>query len=109
MAQYTVDSFIVELGFSEKVIKGLQRVEKMSMQAAQRIERNMNKAFDVKPNKSSQEALNRIVKNAQSASGRINKALNSSLNLDSQGVKSLKRLETQAKKTAKGINKSLKD
>lgn len=109
MAQYTVDSFIVELGFSEKVIKGLQRVEKMSMQAAQRIERNMNKAFDVKPNKSSQEALNRIVKNAQSASGRINKALNSSLNLDSQGVKSLKKLETQAKKTAKGINKSLKD
>ena len=84
MAQYTVDSFIVELGFSEKVIKGLQRVEKMSMQAAQRIERNINKAFDVKPNKSSQEALNRIVKNAQSASGRINKALNSSLNLDSQ-------------------------
>lgn len=109
MAQYTVDSFIVELGFSEKVIKGLQRVEKMSMQAAQRIERNMNKAFDVKPNKSSQEALNRIVKNAQSASGRINKALNSSLNLDSQGVKSLKKLETQAKKTAKGINKSLRD
>ena len=109
MAQYTVDSFIVELGFSEKVIKGLQRVEKMSMQAAQRIERNINKAFDVKPNKSSQEALNRIVKNAQSASGRINKALNSSFNLDSQGVKSLKKLETQAKKTAKGINKSLKD
>lgn len=109
MAQYTVDSFIVELGFSEKVVKGLQRVEKMSMQAAQRIERNINKAFDVKPNKSSQEALNRIVKNAQSASGRINKALNSSLNLDSQGVKSLKRLETQAKKTAKGINKSLRD
>ena len=109
MAQYTVDSFIVELGFSEKVIKGLQRVEKMSMQAAQRIERNINKAFDVKPNKSSQEALNIIVKNAQSASCRINKALNSSLNLDSQGVKSLKRLENQAKKTAKGINKSLRD
>ena len=104
MAQYTVDSFIVELGFSEKVVKGLQRVEKMAMQSAQRIERNINKAFDVKPNKSSQEALNRIVKNAQTASGRINKALNNSLNLDSQGVKSLKRLETQGRKTAKGIN-----
>ncbi len=61
MAQYTADSFIVNL-VSGKVIKGLQRVEKMSMQAAQRIERNINKAFDVKPNKSSQEALNRIVK-----------------------------------------------
>ena len=108
MAQYTVDSFIVELGFSEKVVKGLQRVEKMAMQSAQRIERNINKAFDVKPNKSSQEALNRLVKNAQTASGRINKSLNNALNLDSQGVKSLRKLETQGKKTAKEINKALK-
>nr|HAU5726722.1 hypothetical protein [Citrobacter freundii] len=108
MAQYTVDSFIVELGFSEKVVKGLQRVEKMAMQSAQRIEKNINKAFDVKPNKSSQEALNRLVKNAQTASGRINKSLNKSLNLDSQGVKSLRKLETQGKKTAKEINKALR-
>nr|DAJ98443.1 MAG TPA: tail tape measure [Caudoviricetes sp.] len=108
MAQYTVDSFIVELGFSEKVVKGLQRVEKMAMQSAQRIERNLNKAFAVKPNKNSQEALNRLVKNAQTASGRINKALNNSLNLDSQGAKSLKKLETQGKKTAKEINKALR-
>lgn len=108
MAQYTVDSFIVELGFSEKVVKGLQRVEKMAMQSAQRIERNINKAFDVKPNKSSQDALNRLVKNAQTASGRINKSLNNAMNLDSQGVKSLRRLETQGKKTAKEINKALR-
>lgn len=108
MAQYTVDSFIVELGFSEKVVKGLQRVEKMAMQSAQRIERNINKAFDVKPNRSSQDALNRLVKNAQTASGRINKSLNNAMNLDSQGVKSLRRLETQGKKTAKEINKALR-
>lgn len=108
MAQHTVDSFIVELGFSEKVIKGLQRVEKMAMQSAQRIERNINKAFDVKPNRSSQDALNRLVKNAQTASGRINKSLNNAMNLDSQGVKSLRRLETQGKKTAKEINKALR-
>lgn len=108
MAQYTVDSFIVELGFSEKVVKGLQRVEKMAMQSAQRIERNINKAFDVKTNKSSQDALNRLVKNAQTASGRINKSLNNAMNLDSQGVKSLRKLETQGKKTAKEINKALR-
>ena len=108
MAQYTVDSFIVELGFSEKVVKGLQRVEKMAMQSAQRIERNINKAFDVKPNKSSQDALNRLVKNAQTASGRINKSLNNAMNLDSQGIKSLRKLETQGKKTAKEINKALR-
>ncbi|HFN4653037.1 TPA: tape measure protein [Escherichia coli] len=47
MAQFKVDSFIVELGFSESVIKGLQRVEKAALQSAQRIERNLNRAFKV--------------------------------------------------------------
>ncbi|EFO4477883.1 tape measure protein [Escherichia coli] len=47
MAQFKVDSFIVELGFSENVIKGLQRVEKAALQSAQRIERNLNRAFKV--------------------------------------------------------------
>lgn len=108
MADHKVDSFIVELGFSEKVIKGLERVEKAAMQSATRIERRLNKAFDIKPNKSHQETLNRIVKNAQSASGKINKALNSSLKFDSQGARSLKRLETQGKKTAREINKALR-
>lgn len=47
MNKFTVDSFIVELGFSENVIKGLQRVEKAALQSAQRIERNLNRAFKV--------------------------------------------------------------
>ncbi|MBF5977637.1 tape measure protein [Escherichia coli] len=47
MAQFKVDSFIVELGFSENIIKGLQRVEKAALQSAQRIERNLNRAFKV--------------------------------------------------------------
>ncbi|EHX8232087.1 tape measure protein [Escherichia coli] len=47
MAQFKVDSFIVELGFSENVIKGLQRVEKAALQSAQRIERNLNRTFKV--------------------------------------------------------------
>lgn len=47
MAQFKVDSFIVELSFSEKVVKGLQRVEKAALQSAQRIERNLNRALKV--------------------------------------------------------------
>ncbi|EES0719793.1 tape measure protein [Escherichia coli] len=47
MSKFTVDSFIVELGFSENVIKGLQRVENAALQSAQRIERNLNRAFKV--------------------------------------------------------------
>ncbi|EEV7650933.1 tape measure protein [Escherichia coli] len=47
MAQFKVDSFIVELSFNENVVKGLQRVEKAALQSAQRIERNLNRAFKV--------------------------------------------------------------
>ena len=47
MSKFTVDSFIVELGFNENVIKGLQRVEKAALQSAQRIERNLNRALKV--------------------------------------------------------------
>nr|EIJ2735502.1 tape measure protein [Escherichia coli] len=47
MSKFTVDSFIVELGFNENVVKGLQRVEKAALQSAQRIERNLNRAFKV--------------------------------------------------------------
>lgn len=47
MSKFTVDSFIVELGFNENVIKGLQRVEKAALQSAQKIERNLNRAFKV--------------------------------------------------------------
>ncbi|HBK0871130.1 TPA: tape measure protein [Escherichia coli] len=45
--KFTVDSFIVELSFSENVIKGLQRVEKAALQSAQRIEKNLNKGFRI--------------------------------------------------------------
>ncbi|HIB0982747.1 TPA: tape measure protein [Escherichia coli] len=47
MSKFTVDSFIVELGFSENVVKGLQRVEKAALQSAQRIEKNLNKSFRI--------------------------------------------------------------
>ncbi|EIH0942583.1 tape measure protein [Escherichia coli] len=47
MSKFTVDSFIVELSFSENVVKGLQRVEKAALQSAQRIEKNLNKGFRI--------------------------------------------------------------
>ncbi|EMG4897204.1 tape measure protein [Escherichia coli] len=47
MSKFTVDSFIVELGFNENVVKGLRRVEKLAMQSAQRIEKNLNKGFRI--------------------------------------------------------------
>lgn len=48
MAQFKVDDFLIELGFSsQKVLKGLEKAEKQTMQVASRIEKRLNKAFKV--------------------------------------------------------------
>ncbi|APE92756.1 Phage tail length tape-measure protein [Escherichia coli] len=69
MSKFTVDSFIVELGFSENVIKGLQRVEKAALQSAQRIERNLNRAFKVDTKKLDSN----LTASLKSMEGKINK------------------------------------
>ncbi|HBD2231111.1 TPA: tape measure protein [Escherichia coli] len=69
MSKFTVDSFIVELGFSENVIKGLQRVEKAALQSAQRIERNLNRAFKV----DTKQLDSNLTSSLKSMEGKINK------------------------------------
>ncbi|HBD0240275.1 TPA: tape measure protein [Escherichia coli] len=81
MAQFKVDSFIVELGFSENVIKGLQRVEKAALQSAQRIERNLNRAFKV----DTRQLDSNLTASLKSMEGKINKTFD--------------RLEARAKNT----------
>ncbi|MCZ8792780.1 tape measure protein [Escherichia albertii] len=50
MSQFKVDDFLIELGFSyQKVLKGLEKAEKQTMQIASRIEKRLNKAFKVNP------------------------------------------------------------
>ncbi|HDP6432597.1 TPA: tape measure protein [Escherichia coli] len=81
MSKFTVDSFIVELGFSENVIRGLQRVEKAALQSAQRIERNLNRAFKV----DTKQLDSNLTSSLKSMEGKINKTFD--------------RLEARAKNT----------
>ncbi|EFN5457712.1 tape measure protein [Escherichia coli] len=81
MSRFTVDSFIVELGFNENVIKGLQRVEKAALQSAQRIERNLNRAFKV----DTKQLDSNLTSSLKSMEGKINKTFD--------------RLEARAKNT----------
>ncbi|HBE5392811.1 TPA: tape measure protein, partial [Escherichia coli] len=55
--------------FSENVIKGLQRVEKAALQSAQRIERNLNRAFKVDTKKFDSN----LTSSLKSMEGKINK------------------------------------
>ncbi|WP_097512770.1 tape measure protein [Escherichia coli] len=81
MSKFTVDSFIVELGFNENVIKGLQRVEKAALQSATKIERNLNRAFKV----DTKQLDNNLSSSLKSMEGKINKTFD--------------RLEARAKNT----------
>ncbi|EDE6167666.1 tape measure protein [Escherichia coli] len=50
MAQFKVDDFLIELNFSsQRVLKGLEKAEKQTMQVASRIEKRLNKAFKINP------------------------------------------------------------
>ncbi|EGQ6630596.1 tape measure protein [Shigella flexneri] len=82
MSKFTVDSFIVELGFSENVIKGLQRVEKAALQSAQRIERNLNRAFKVDTKK--------LDNNLSSSLGQLERKFNKTFDKIEQRARSTK-------------------
>lgn len=95
MAKFTVDSFIVELGFNENVIKGLQRVEKLAMQSATKIERNLNKAFKINPKS--------MDKDLTASLGNMEKKINQTFNKLEERAKSTKvfKFKTQVEETVK--------
>ncbi|EJM1491931.1 tape measure protein, partial [Escherichia coli] len=82
MSKFTVDSFIVELGFNENVIKGLQRVEKLAMQSAQRIEKNLNKGFKIN--------TKQLDSNLTSSLGQLERKLNKTFNKLEERVRNTK-------------------
>lgn len=95
MSKFTVDSFIVELGFNENVIKGLQRVEKLAMQSATKIERNLNKAFKINPKS--------MDKDLTASLGNMEKKINQTFNRLEERAKSTKvfKFKTQVEETVK--------
>lgn len=95
MSKFTVDSFVVELGFNENVIKGLQRVEKLAMQSATKIERNLNKAFKINPKS--------MDKDLTASLGNMEKKINQTFNRLEERAKATKafRFKTQVEETVK--------
>ena len=95
MSKFTVDSFIVELGFNESVVKGLQRVEKLAMQSATKIERNLNKAFKINPKS--------VDKDLTASLGNMEKKINQTFNRLEERAKSTKvfKFKTQVEETVK--------
>ncbi|HBX9838810.1 MULTISPECIES: tape measure protein [Enterobacteriaceae] len=103
MANYTVDEFIIQLGFNENVLKNLQRLESRTLKVAERIESRLNKAFTPKGN------FNGVIQSANIASKNINKAFSKSMSFDETGKSSVKSVENAAKASAKRIKDMYQD
>ncbi|WP_272734333.1 tape measure protein [Escherichia coli] len=97
MSKFTVDSFIVELGFNENVLKGLQRVEKAALQSAQRIERNLNRAFKVD--------TKQFDSNLTSSLGQLERKFNKTFDKIEQRLKNTKafKIKTEIEDTLKPL------
>jgi hypothetical protein len=102
MANYTVDEFIIQLGFNENVSKNLQRLESRTLKVAERIEK-INRAFTPKGN------FNSVIQSANNASKQINRAFSKSMNFDEAGKSSVKSVENAAKASAKRIKDMYQD
>ncbi len=75
MAQFKVDDFLIELSFnSQKVVKGLEKAEKQTMQVASRIEKRLNKAFKVNPTPLN-DSLKAMERNVDKSVSRIEQRL----------------------------------
>ena len=75
MAQFKVDDFLIELSFnSQKVLKGLEKAEKQTMQIASRIEKRLNRAFKVNPTPLN-DSLKLIEKNVDKTVSKIEQRL----------------------------------
>ncbi|AQL16818.1 TPA: tape measure protein [Klebsiella pneumoniae] len=97
MANYTVDEFIIQLGFNETVSKNLQKLESRTLKVAERIEKNLNRAFTPKGN------FNSVIQSANNASKQINRAFSKSMSFEEAGKSSVKSVENAAKASAKRI------
>lgn len=103
MANYTVDEFIIQLGFNENVSKSLQKLESRTLKVAERIEKNLNRAFTPKGN------FNSVIQSANNASKQINRAFSKSMSFDEAGKSSVKSVENAAKASAKRIKDMYQD
>ncbi|HAJ7595046.1 TPA: tape measure protein [Escherichia coli] len=97
MSKFTVDSFIVELGFNENVIKGLQKVEKAALQSAQRIEKNLNKGFRIN--------TKQLDSNLTSSLGQLERKFNKTFDKIEQRLKNTRafKIKTEIEDTLKPL------
>ncbi|WP_058959644.1 hypothetical protein [Type-E symbiont of Plautia stali] len=105
----TVDQFVIELGFSEKVLAGLNRVEKQVMPIATRIEKRLDKVFSANRSQKMEPTFRAIEKRAALAGRNIQRSLSSGFNIRNADSGMFTRFQREGQAAAREVGRSIRD
>lgn len=106
--KFTVDEFVISLGFEETVMKGLAKVEKQALPLANRIEKSLNKAFKVDASKQTQPGINRMVKSVERAGKQINRTLTQAFRVNNAGSEAARQFESNNRAAMRRIRQEMR-
>jgi len=103
MANQVVDEFIIELGFSEKVLAGLTKLEKQILPIATRMEKRLDKVFSKEHSKLMNPTFKAIEKRAQTASRNINRSLTDAFRVGNAGNGLFRSYEQEGRAASRNV------
>jgi len=109
MANQVVDEFIIELGFSEKVLAGLTKLEKQILPIATRMEKRLDKVFSKDRSKLMSPTFKAIEKRAQTASRNINRSLTDAFRVGNAGNGLFRSYEQEGRTAARSVARMMRD
>lgn len=105
----TVDEFIIELGFSEKVLAGLNRLEKQVLPVATRMEKRLDKVFSKDRAKLMEPTFKAIEKRAGQAGRNINKSLSDAFRIRGADSGLFTRYQREGQNAAREVGRAIRD
>lgn len=109
MANQVVDEFIIALGFSEKVLAGLTKLEKQILPIATRMEKRLDKVFSKDRSKSMNPTFKAIEKRAQTASRNINRSLTDAFRVGNAGNGLFRSYEQEGRAASRSVARMMRD
>ncbi|MDU4747635.1 MULTISPECIES: hypothetical protein [Pantoea] len=109
MANQVIDEFTIELGFSEKVLAGLTKLEKQILPIATRMEKRLDKVFSKDRSKLMNPTFGAIEKRAALAGRNINQSLTRAFNIRNVDSGMFNRFQREGQNAAREVGRAIRD
>lgn len=107
MANQVIDEFTIELGFSEKVLAGLTKLEKQILPIATRMEKRLDKVFSKDRSKLMNPTFKAIERRAQTASRNINRSLIDAFRVGNAGNGLFRSYEQEGRAASRNVTRMM--